>query len=217
MLNKLRNKQGFTLIELLIVVAIIGILAAIAIPQFSSYRQKGFNSAAVSDLKNAKTAEESLFADNQTYGWSETGLASLAAAVGTGGGGQLIVGPMNPAPAVAGGPTGSALAGLRADNTIAAVGVAASNGVILFANTVAAAPAPQYVLGSKHTQGTRVYATESSSTAVMFVQRDTWAGTPMAANTGTPATGIPAAATATPTVTSTLAGNGSPTANWSTM
>jgi len=67
MLNRIRNRKGFTLIELLIVVAIIGILAAVAIPQFASYRQKGYNSAATSDLKNAKTAFEAFFADNQAY------------------------------------------------------------------------------------------------------------------------------------------------------
>ena len=67
MLNKLRSRKGFTLIELLIVVAIIGILAAIAIPQFSAYRAKAYNAAATSDLKNAKTTLESYFADNQTY------------------------------------------------------------------------------------------------------------------------------------------------------
>ena len=67
MLNKIRNRKGFTLIELLIVVAIIGILAAVAIPQFSQYRQKGYNSAATSDLKNFKTAMEAFFADNQQY------------------------------------------------------------------------------------------------------------------------------------------------------
>ena len=67
MLNKLRSKKGFTLIELLIVVAIIGILAAIAIPQFSAYRAKAYNSASTSDLKNSKTTLESYFADNQTY------------------------------------------------------------------------------------------------------------------------------------------------------
>lgn len=67
MLNKIRNRKGFTLIELLIVVAIIGILAAIAIPQFSAYRAKAYNSAAQSDLKNSKTGLEAFFADNQKY------------------------------------------------------------------------------------------------------------------------------------------------------
>jgi len=68
MLKKFRKDQkGFTLIELLIVVAIIGILAAIAIPQFASYRQKAYNSAAQSDLKNLKTGMEAYYADNQNY------------------------------------------------------------------------------------------------------------------------------------------------------
>jgi type IV pilus assembly protein PilA len=67
MLNKLRNRKGFTLIELLIVVAIIGILAAIAIPQFTAYRAKAYNAAAQSDLKNFKTAMEAFFSDNQQY------------------------------------------------------------------------------------------------------------------------------------------------------
>lgn len=67
MLNKLRSNKGFTLIELLIVVAIIGILAAIAIPQFSAYRSKAFNSASNSDLKNMKTGFEAYMADRQAY------------------------------------------------------------------------------------------------------------------------------------------------------
>lgn len=62
-----KNNKGFTLVELMIVVAIIGILAAIAIPQFQAYRAKAFNSAAESDLKNFKTAMEAGLADNQTY------------------------------------------------------------------------------------------------------------------------------------------------------
>jgi type IV pilus assembly protein PilA len=62
-----KAKKGFTLIELLVVVAIIAILAAIAIPQFASYRTKSYNSAAQSDLRNIKTALEAYFADNQKY------------------------------------------------------------------------------------------------------------------------------------------------------
>jgi type IV pilus assembly protein PilA len=67
MFNKLKSRKGFTLIELLIVVAIIGILAAIAIPQFMAYRQKAYNSAATSDLRNLKTGMEAFQADNQQY------------------------------------------------------------------------------------------------------------------------------------------------------
>lgn len=67
-MRKLKNATaGFTLIELLIVVAIIGILAAIAIPQFSAYRAKAYNSAATSDLKNVKTSLESYFMEHYIY------------------------------------------------------------------------------------------------------------------------------------------------------
>ena len=69
--NKKRDEKGFTLIELMIVIAIIGILAAIAIPQFSAYRMRAFNSAAQSDLRNAATAQEAFFVDNQTYTTTE--------------------------------------------------------------------------------------------------------------------------------------------------
>ena len=61
------NRKGFTLIELLIVVVIIGILAAIAIPKFSNTKEKAYVAAMKSDLRNLVTTEESYFADNNIY------------------------------------------------------------------------------------------------------------------------------------------------------
>ncbi|MCY3598433.1 MAG: prepilin-type N-terminal cleavage/methylation domain-containing protein [Gemmatimonadetes bacterium] len=72
--------EGFTLIELLIVVVIIGILAAIAIPQFTSTKEKAFDAAAQSDIRNMMTAEEAHFFTSQAY---------AAVSVAAGGGADL--------------------------------------------------------------------------------------------------------------------------------
>ena len=63
----LSNRKGFTLIELLIVVVIIGILAAIAIPKFAQTKEKAYIAAMKSDLKNMVSAAEAAYADDNTY------------------------------------------------------------------------------------------------------------------------------------------------------
>ena len=75
-LRKERGDEGFTLIELLVVIIIIGILAAIAIPVFLKQREKGWDAAVQSDLRNAATAQETYLTEGApgTYTTSDTDL-----------------------------------------------------------------------------------------------------------------------------------------------
>ena len=67
-----RGEAGFSAVELLIVVVIIGILAAVAIPKFASTKEKAYLASMKSDLRNLATTQEGYFADNTAY-FSGTG------------------------------------------------------------------------------------------------------------------------------------------------
>jgi len=80
-----RNTKGFTLIELLIVVVIIGILAAIAIPKFSATREKAYISSMKADLRNLQSAQELFYSDPAnayTYAGATTDLDDFAESSG---------------------------------------------------------------------------------------------------------------------------------------
>jgi len=138
MMNLTKTEKGFTLIELMIVVAIIGILAAIAIPQFSNYRTKAFNAAAVSDLHTARLAEESLFADYQKYG-------SSAVTGAKGSGALLTSASTSPVVATA---TATQEAPVTLSNNVNMVATVDTN------NTAA-------TITAKHTNGDKFYAAET--------------------------------------------------------
>jgi len=91
-MSKFRNEKGFTLIELLIVIAIIGILAAIAIPQFNQYKARAYDSDAKANLHNVYLACKAYWADEGSiitctnalatgtaYGYIQSSNVSIAA------------------------------------------------------------------------------------------------------------------------------------------
>ena len=170
--NLHKDSKGFTLVELMIVVAIIGILAAIAIPQFAAYRMRAFNSSAESDVRNVKTAEEVLMGDFQCYGDTEVPAVVLPGAGGAGGGGGAVaIGPLSAATVTS---AGGVLSGTDGGGNPRGVGIGVGNNVQL--QSSADATYATYQVSAHHTQGNREFATEADTTAMYFCENDAFIG-----------------------------------------
>ncbi len=156
----------------MIVVAIIGILAAIAIPQFAAYRTRGFNSSGLSDVRNLNTSEAAYFSDWQVFGYTSTATASGMAL--TDGTGNVLTGPSS---------ANTLITSVDAGSTARDLQFPLGNAVSIVAGT--SGSLSNFAAEGKHFQGDTMFAVDSDTTAVFFCQDPAGIGNPIAASPAT--------------------------------
>lgn len=206
--QKVLNKEGFTLIELMIVVAIIGILAAIAIPQFLTYQTRARNATAAGDIHQALNAMETLSSDISCYGTIDDTKDLQNAAGGSGvvasiGG----AGPLTPAQATV---VGLMVTGTHpTTGAVGCVGFGLGNDVYLSGGSDA--NNLTYLLFTQHERANQAWALDADAPNTMyFVQNDVWTADTGALEFTPVAVPVPGNNDLSPGVD----GGGAPQANW---
>ncbi|WP_269746350.1 type IV pilin protein [Desulfogranum japonicum] len=219
--RKMKAESGFTLVELMIVVAIIGILAAIAVPQFMSYRLRSYNTAAKAVAHNLKADQANLNSELGVYGHTEVANLDLTQPDSGAAAADTVVDVALASSATAGA-GGARLVGTTITATPRTLAIGVSLGTNMIAQAIDINDAnlnSHYTLFTRHFRGDTAYGIDSDLDNTMFsVSNPNWpSAAGLQATPHNPGANTGGLATSVGDDIGGQGGNGLPTPTWAQM